>query len=271
MNESEKFNFGNDAVAKAYDSILVPILFEPWAKSLIKENQPWVGNHVLELACGTGVVTKELAQHVLPTGKVTALDINKQMIDLAKLKCVEWANHTEFIEGSADSLDIPNQSIEKVVCQQGFQFFPNKEVVAQEIYRVLKPRGKAILSTWCSVSECEIFGAICESLEALGLNETSQLMQIPFNLTQNDLLTPFNAVGFSTADVTKHKQKMYLEGGISSAITVAYSTPIGPKLKTLSDEKQEEFKKILLDKIKQLNGKDGSVGSMVSHVLNVEK
>ena len=271
MTKSEDFNFGNDSIARAYDSILVPTLFEPWARSLIKEYHPWSGNYVLDLACGTGVVTKELARNVVPEGKVIALDINKQMIDLARLKCMEWANHIEFIEGSADSIGIPDNSMDKVICQQGFQFFPNKKVVAHEIYSVLKPNGKAVLSTWCPVSECEIFGAICETLEALDLNNISQLMQIPFDLSQDNLLASFKGIGFSKVQISKQEQKMYIEGAIDSAITFAYSTPIGPKLNALSKEIQEAFKRIFMDKVRQLHQKDGSVGRMASNILSVEK
>ncbi len=272
MPEIEEFNFGDDSVAKAYDSILVPTLFEPWAKSLIKENLPWSGNYVLDLACGTGVVTKELAQNVIPNGKVIALDINKEMIELAKSKCSKWANHIKFILGSAEELNIPDNSMDRVLCQQGFQFFPNKKVVAKEIFRVLKPNGKAVLSTWCPVSECEIFGAICKTLEILNLNSVSQLMRVPFDfLPQKDLLESFKDIGFSNIKVSKQEQKMYLKGETVNALTFAYSTPIGPKLRTLSKERQEEFKRIFTDKVMQLSKKDGSVGLMVTNIIEVEK
>ena len=219
MDKSQEFNFGDDSVAHSYDLILVPILFEPWAKSLIEEYQPWSGNHVLELACGTGVVTKKLAQEVLPKGRLTALDFNKEMLNLAKLKCTQWTNHIKFIEGSADALEIPDTSIDKVICQQGYQFFPNKKLVAQEIYRVLKPGGIGVLSTWSHVSECEIFNAICESLEILDLPDLSQSMRIPFDfLGGQDLLELFNGIGFSTIKLSKQEKKLFIRGGIELSL-----------------------------------------------------
>ncbi|MEM7087146.1 MAG: class I SAM-dependent methyltransferase [Bacteroidota bacterium] len=272
MAEIEKFNFGSDSVAKAYDSMLVPTLFEPWAKSLIKENQPWSGNYVLDLACGTGVVTKELAKNVTPKGKVIALDINEQMIELAKLKCSEWADHVEYIVGSAEVLEISDNSIDKVICQQGFQFFPNKKVVAQEIFRVLQPKGKAIFSTWCPVSECEIFGVICNTLESLNLSNLSQLMRVPFDfLSQKDLLESFNGIGFSNIHISKQEKAMFLNGDTDKVITFAYSTPIGPKLNALSREVQAEFKSRLMDNASKLKQKNGIVSQMASNILSVEK
>jgi len=267
-----EFSFGNDSIAKAYDTILVPSLFEPWASQLINDNQPWTANNVLDLACGTGAVTKELAQSVGSSGKVIALDINSQMLNLAKIKCNEWAKHIEFIEGSAGSIDISDNSLDKVVCQQGFQFFPNKKAAAYEIYRILKPRGKAIISTWCPVSECEIFGTICDVLESMSLNEISQMMRIPFDfMTQNELLESFNDIGFSKIQISKQEQNLYLVGGITKAISFAYATPIGPKLNALSDEKQEKFKTLFIDKLQALIHADGNIGRMTTNILNIEK
>ena len=272
MKKQFEFNFGDDFIAKAYDTILVPSLFEPWAYQLVNDNRPWNSHNVLDLACGTGVVTKELAKNVGPTGKVIALDINSQMLNLAKLKCNEWANIIEFIEGTADSLDISDNSMDKVVCQQGFQFFPDKKAAAHEIYRVLKPRSKAILSTWCSVSDCEIFDVICSTLESMNLNAISQMMRVPFDLlTQEELLESFNDIGFSEVECSTQEQRLFIKGGADEAIRFVYATPIGPKLTALGSEEQKSFKELFMNKLQQLVHEDGSIGRMVSNVIHLEK
>lgn len=272
MDNKVEFSFGDDSIAKSYDRILVPSLFEPWAHQLIEDNQPWSGNEVLDLACGTGVVTKELARSVSPDGSVIALDINGQMLDIARSKCAEWNNHIKYIEGSCESLDIADCSLDVVVCQQGFQFFPNKNNAAHEIYRVLKPGGRIYISTWCPVSECEIFGAICETLEALNESEISQMMRVPFDfMTSNELQESFCKAGFSNIEVSKQEMKLSLEGGVESAIQLVYATPIAPKLRELSPEKQEEFKKVFSTKIQLLGQDERSCGRMVSNVLIANK
>ena len=272
MDKQIEFNFGDDSIAKSYDKILVPLLFEPWALQLIEENHPWAGKMVLDLACGTGVVTKELARHVNPNGIVIALDINHQMLDIAKSKCEEWKNHINFIEGSCESLSISNNSLDVVVCQQGFQFFPNKKTAALEIHRVLKPGGSVIISTWCSVSECEIFGAICETLEILNEKEISDMMRVPFDLlTQHDLTTPFIESSFTNIEVSTQEMSMHLEGEVDSALMVAYATPIAPKLKELSVKKREEFNKVFAAKMRLISQDERNCGQMVSNVLKAHK
>lgn len=272
MDKQGEFSFGDDSIAKSYDKILVPSLFEPWAIHLIENNQPWVGNMVLDLACGTGVVTKELARNVSPNGRVIALDINGQMLDIAKSKCKEWENHIDFIEGSCESMAIADSSLDVVVCQQGFQFFPNKQAATLEIHRVLKPGGRVIISTWCPVSECEIFGIICETLETLNENEISQMMRVPFDfMTQSELQEPFSTAGFSNIEVSKQEMSMHLEGEVDSALMVAYATPIAPKLKELSVEKREEFNKVFAAKMRLISQDERNCGQMVSNVLKANK
>lgn len=272
MGKQVEFSFGDDSIAKSYDKILVPSLFKPWAIHLIENNQPWVGKTVLDLACGTGVVTKELAPNVSPNGRVFALDMNGQMLDIAKSKCREWHNHIDFIEGSCESMAIPDSSVDRIVCQQGFQFFPNKQTAALEIYRVLKPGGRVIISTWCPVSECEIFGIICETLEALNEHEISHMMRVPFDfLTQRELKEPFKTVGFSNIEVSKQEMNMRLQGEVDSALMIAYATPIAPKLKELSVEKREEFNKVFTAKMRRISQDERDCGQMVSNVLKANK
>ena len=272
MDKQVEFSFGDDSIAKSYDKILVPSLFEPWAIHLIENNQPWVGNMVLDLAFGTGVVTKEIARNVSPNGSVIALDMNGQMLDIAKSKCKEWENSIDFIEGSCESMAIADSSLDVVVCQQGFQFFPNKQAATLEIHRVLKPGGRVIISTWCPVSECEIFGIICETLETLNEIEISKMMRVPFDfITQSELQEPFSTAGFSNIEVSKQEMNMQLEGEVDNALMVAYATPIAPKLKELSVEKREEFNKVFAAKMKIISQDERNCGKMVSNVLKANK
>lgn len=82
MKKETSFNFGDDSIAQSYDTFLVPSLFVPWAKTIVNSIRPCETLHVLDIACGTGVVTKELIEAVGENGKISALDLNKQMLNL---------------------------------------------------------------------------------------------------------------------------------------------------------------------------------------------
>lgn len=267
MTDATHFDFNNKSIAKSYDSVLVPSLFLPWAKQLIDDCKPLKGKQVLELACGTGVVTKELTKSVVPFGKVIALDINSEMLNIAKEKCKD-SNSITFILSSADALSIQSNSLDVVLCQQGFQFFPNKKDCATEIFRVLKPNGKVVITTWCAVDECEIFELICETLDSIGKVEISQLMRIPFDIfTKDQLFDAFDTIGFSSIKISKETAPLFLNGGINNVINFAYATPIGPKLRSLSTKDQNIFQTILIEKSANIQSENGAIGKMTTNKL----
>lgn len=145
MSDSSDFSFGDDSVAGAYADVLVPILFEPWARGLIELNQAWAGCDVLDLATGTGIVAQLLANKVGTSGAVVGMDMNQEMLNAAKIRAESFENLT-FALSSAEQLDCQDSYFDHVVCQQGFQFFSDREASSREIYRILKAGGLVLLS-----------------------------------------------------------------------------------------------------------------------------
>jgi ubiquinone/menaquinone biosynthesis C-methylase UbiE len=272
MNEIKEFNFGDDSVANAYDSVLVPILFEPWAVRLVEEYQPWEGRRVLDLATGTGIVAQRLSDRVGPRGKVLATDINGEMLALAAKRCSGLTPAVKFIECPAHPLEISSDSIDFVVCQQGFQFFPDRRAAVREIYRVLRNGGQTVVTTWRPVVECEFFGAICNALTEIGEPEISDMMRLPFDvMPESELVTTFDPAGFVNVRLLQQEQDLVIGGGVAHAIQVAYSTPIAPKLRNLTDERQAQFRKTLTKLLSKLSADGITMGRMVTNVLSAEK
>ena len=272
MSENQGFSFGDNSVASAYDNVLVRFLFEPWAVQLVEEHQPWEGRSVLDLATGTGIVAQQIARHVGPGGNVIGTDINSEMLALAKKRCADLNPVVKFIECPAHPLEISSSSIDIVVCQQGFQFFPDKLAAAQEIYRVLRDGGKVIASTWQPVTECEYFGAICDALSSIGEQELADMMRVPFDfMPESELTSHFEEAGFDNVMLRQQEQDLVIEGGVMDAIHVAYSTPIGPKLSALPDKQQEQFRKAFSELLHILCNGRNTMGRMVSNVLSADK
>ena len=271
MSAEQKFSFGNESVAKAYDNILVPVLFDPWAKQLIEEFAPWSGMSVVDLATGTGILAHNL-QYKIGDGSIIAIDINHQMLEIAKQRCNDGKSKITFVESSVEDLNISDNSIDVVLCQQGFQFFPNKLNAAKEIRRILKPEGRIVVSTWQSVEECQIFGAICKALEKIGEPNISDMMQLPFDyMPVKDLAAPFRAAGFENIEIKEQQMDLRLPMGLSQAIEFAYATPIGPKLIALSKDKNKAFKNNLITKITEISSDEANFGSMKTNILTANK
>ena len=272
MNETQKFNFKDNSVANAYDDVLVPVLFEPWAARLIEEYGPWEGRRVLDLATGSGIFAQLAAGQVGPGGVVLGADDSSAMLALAEKRCAGLTPEVKFIESPAHSLKISSGSIDFIVCQQGFQFFPDKDAAAREMYRVLCAGGKVIITTWRPVAECQFFGSICDALNVIGEPEISDMMRIPYDFMPESQLTGhFESAGFANVRLGQLEQDLVIGGGATHAVEVAYAMPCGPKIAALSDEQQAEFRKTLTELLHELSADGMTMGRMVSNVLSGEK
>jgi ubiquinone/menaquinone biosynthesis C-methylase UbiE len=135
--------------AEIYERHMVPAIFARLAPDLVQAAGVRTGELALDVACGTGAVTRLLAERVGPTGKVTGLDVNPGMLAVARL--VTPSQSAEWLEGSAVKMPLPDATFDVVVCQQGLQFFPDKPAALSEMRRVLKRGGRLALSCWRSV------------------------------------------------------------------------------------------------------------------------
>jgi len=272
MSKTQDFNFNDDSIAAAYDDILVPIIFKPWAMRFIEENRPWEGRHVLDLAAGTGIVAQHLSEQVGPNGQVFAADINSEMLAKAAKRCRGATPPVKFIECPAQQLEIPGGSIDFVVCQQGFQFFPDKDSAVQEIFRVLRGGGQAVVSTWRPIEECQFFSAFCVALEAIGEQEISDMMRVPFDfMPETELAAYFESAGFINVQLLRQEIDLVIEGGITDALQIAYSTPIGPKLRDLPEAQENAFREMFTKLLNELCTDGITMGRMVTNVVLVEK
>ena len=272
MNNHRNFEFGNQSVADAYDDLLVPLMFEPWAQSLLDGHPTWQGKRVLDLAAGTGVVTRLLADRVGNHGTIVALDVNPQMLAVARRRLGDNPGNVAFVESPAHPMGLPPESVDVVVCQQGFQFFPDRAAAAAEIHRVLAPHGKAIVSTWLPVSRCHVFGVICDVLDELGQPETAQAMRVPFDfIDAAELRSNFRNAGFASATVTQTTQPFMIPGGFDHAVDVAYATPIGPALRALPEQEQQQFRTRMTARLDQITDDGVTMGELAANILVAEK
>lgn len=155
--------FTND-VARLYQSTLVPLIFEPYADDLAARAKALGPASVLEVACGTGVVTRALAAALPPACSIVATDLNEAMVAhaelLGTLRPVTWRQ--------ADVMALPysDNSFDLVVCQFGVMFFPDRVAAYQEIRRVLAPGGTFLFNVWNGIEANEFAAIVTDALSA---------------------------------------------------------------------------------------------------------
>ncbi len=130
-----------------YERYMVRSVFRPWATDLLAVAAPSTGERVLDVACGTGAVTRLVAQHVGPSGRLVGLDISPGMLAVVRASSDSWI---EWLESSATALPLPGAAFDLVVCQQGLQYFPDRPAALCEMRRVLADDGRLALSVFCA-------------------------------------------------------------------------------------------------------------------------
>jgi ubiquinone/menaquinone biosynthesis C-methylase UbiE len=186
-----------------YDRILVPVMFERFALDLAERLRGITSGQVLELAAGTGIVTRALARMLPDAVAITATDLNPAMLDQAKshagLERVHWQ------EADALALRLEEGRFDAALCQFGVMFFPDKRAAFREVLRVLKPGGRFLFSVWGN-REGSIWEVAAEVVGRFLARDPGSLVSPPYNdiaAVQAELVTAgFRSV--AAEDVTKY-------------------------------------------------------------------
>jgi ubiquinone/menaquinone biosynthesis C-methylase UbiE len=135
-------------LAESYERFMVPSLFAPWASYLVQRANPQLGELVLDIACGTGVLARNIVPLVGSRGIVIGLDVNPDMIDTARAAAERDHLAIEWHISPAEHLPFPDEHFDLILCQFGLMFFSDKQAALKEMHRVLKKGGRVVLSVW---------------------------------------------------------------------------------------------------------------------------
>ena len=130
-----------------YDRYLGPLLFVPYADDLAARLPVAPGTRVLEVACGTGIVTERLVRRLAGQGTLVATDLNDAMIAHARAR-IPADPALEWRQADGTSLPFPDGAFDVVVCEFGLMFFPDKAAGVREAFRVLRPGGTYLFNVW---------------------------------------------------------------------------------------------------------------------------
>jgi SAM-dependent methyltransferase len=161
--QSDKVFAGS--IPRFYEDYLVPLIFEPYAEGLAKRLASRKLTRVLEIAAGTGVVTRHLASLLPEDVSIVATDLNQPMLDLAST--LGTARPIEWRQADAMQLPFGDASFDAVVCQFGVMFFPDKPKAFAEARRVLRPGGVLLFNVWDRIEENEFAHTVTTALESI--------------------------------------------------------------------------------------------------------
>jgi ubiquinone/menaquinone biosynthesis C-methylase UbiE len=168
---TETFNLSLEQ-AHAYEDLFVPALFAQWVPTLLATAEVTAGHHVLDVACGTGVVARKAAEVVGPTGAVSGVDLNPAMIEVAKGR----ASAIDWRIGDAVDLPFADATFDVALCQSALFFFADPQQAVREMARVVGAGGVVALQTYAGLDEQPVYGPFVASVSRLAGGDARKLL-----------------------------------------------------------------------------------------------
>jgi SAM-dependent methyltransferase len=166
-------------IPENYERYLGPLMFKPYAQDLACRLVVGERAEVLELACGTGILTSELLSMLDPGVHLVASDLNEPMLAIAQQKIRD--RRIEWQQADAAALPFDAGRFDAVICQFGIQFFTDKVVAATEVRRVLRPGGVFLFSTWGGPHRNPLAHIAQQTAEACFPGDTPTFYHVPWS------------------------------------------------------------------------------------------
>jgi SAM-dependent methyltransferase len=215
---------------------MVPKLFEPWARLLLDQVGVSPGDEVLDVACGPGTVTRLAAGLAGPTGRVTGCDVSPAMLAVARSKPGGDGAPVDYLECPADALAVPAAAYDVVTCQQGLQFFSDRQRALREMHLALRPGGRLGIAVWGPIEQCPPFAALAEAIaEVIGEEAASRYRNGPWGLGRDDVAAMVRQAGFTGVEVSRHELPVSFEGGPEHLLRTLAATAVAADVAALDD------------------------------------
>lgn len=260
------------AIPAIYDRYLVPMIFQAYASDLAARVESLGPGALLEVAAGTGAVTRELATRLAATVEITATDLNQPMLGYAAgagtARPVTWQQ--------ADVMALPfgDNSFDAVVCQFGAMFFPDRGRAFAEIRRVLRPGGTFVFNVWDRIEENDFIQTVIETLAKVFPDDPPLFAtRVPHGYHDAELIrADLTAGGFpSRAGIEPLEARSRAESSRIPAIGYCQGTPIRNEIEARDAARLEEVTATVERALEERFGSVDIDGKIRAYVVTVAK
>ncbi len=223
MDENTSFS---GTIPFNYDNCLGPMLFEPFAIIMSQRIKALAPDSILEVACGTGRLTKFLPKMLREDARIIATDLNPAMIDYARHKHL-MLRDVAFFEADAQALPFDDGLVECIVSQFGVMFFEDKVKAFKEAYRVLSPNGMLFFTVWDKLNANPASETVQEVMTEFFPEKTPLFMHLPFSYCDADVIKhDLGQAGFTKIKVSTVAAEGFAVEATAAAQGMVYGTPL---------------------------------------------
>lgn len=247
-------SFGASA-PENYQRFFVPAIGEPLARHTLSVARLRPGEHVLDVGCGTGVVTRMAAEQVGPNGKVAGLDVNPGMLAVAR-SVTAGDSSIEWHEASAEEMPFPDASFDVVLCQLSLQFVPDRARAVREMRRVLKDGGRLVITLPGPAGE--MFEVMADAMGRQVAPQAAGFVLAVFSLHEEPELKSLLAdAGFTDVEFDAETRTLPLPPPKEFLWQYISSTPLAAAVGDAGDEKRAALERDVVSGWEEFERGDG--------------
>jgi len=257
--------------AEAYERYLASA-FSPWARKLTELAEVGEGDRVLDVACGTGIVARHAAERAGAAGAIVGIDLNEDMLRVARSVSVAIRPEIEWRRGNATELPFPDEAFDVVCCEQAIQFFSDPVKALGEMRRVMAPGARAALSVCRPIEHSPAYVALAGLLDRQVSPQAGAMMRSPFCTWRlEELRGLFREAGFEGAQVRIEVGSLRYPSCREFLRREAASSPLAGPISALRDDVRNELIRELEVALSDHVDDDGVVCVIESYVAVAQR
>lgn len=271
MSSSDTDKVFSGSISSAYETYLVPLIFEPYATDMVSRLDSRGRSAILEIAAGTGVVTRALASALPEQTAIVATDLNQAMLDQASI--VGTSRPVEWRQANAMQLPFANETFDAVLCQFGVMFFPEKSKAFSEARRVLRPGGIFIFNVWDRIEVNEFADTVTTALESVFPNDPPRFLpRTPHGYHDQSTIERDLANGGFTksAKIETVVARSRAESFRMPAIAYCQGTPLRNEIEARDASQLGKSTDIAASAIARRFGQGAVDGKIQAHIITIE-
>jgi ubiquinone/menaquinone biosynthesis C-methylase UbiE len=254
------------SIPAIYEQYLGRLMFEPYAAEMAERLKDVSAGRVLEIAAGTGIVTRALAKALPKNVEIVATDLNQAMLDLAA-KNLDAPNVT-WRQADAQTLPFDDSSFDVVICQFGVMFFPDKPAAYREALRVLKPGGLYLFNVWDRLDANQVSKIISDTAGAAFADDPPKFIErVPFGYFNHDVIRrALQEAGFGRIDIDVVEKISQAPSPLHPATGLTQGTPLRMEIEARAPDRLEELTQKATEALKAKFG-DGPIENRMSAIV----
>jgi ubiquinone/menaquinone biosynthesis C-methylase UbiE len=269
MSDSDVFS---GSIPKLYEEYLVPLIFEPYAADLANRLRSRSLHRILEIAAGTGVVTRTLAAELKENVSIVATDINPGMLERATLAGTKYP--VEWHQADAMNLLFPNAEFDAVICQFGVMFFTDRPKAFSQVYRVLKQGGVFIFNVWDRLEANEFANTVAQAIASMFPADPPRFMErTPYGYFDRVTIERDLASGGfeKLPQIVTVTARSRAQSPRVPAMAFCQATPLRNEIESRDAKRLSEATDLAEIAIAERFGSQTIEGKIQAHVVSIEK